>query len=105
MAKKNLTVRAKAAVIKAAPAPSVEASFAEVVLLIQQSRQRAYQTVNTELIDLYWRLGEYMSHRIESAGWGKGTIVALAAFIQRAQPGFRGFSPQNLWRMRQFYDT
>lgn len=26
-------------------------------------------------------------------------------FTQRAQLGIRGFSPQNLWRMRQFYDT
>lgn len=95
----------KAAVVKAATAPPVESAFAEVVHLIQQSRQRAYHAVNSELIDLYWRVGEYISRRIESEGWGKGTIVALATFIQRAQTGLRGFSSQNLWRMRQFYDT
>ncbi len=95
----------KAPAIKAVAAPAAESSFDEVVRLIEQSHRRAYQAVNAELIDLYWRVGEFISRRIESEGWGKRTIVALAAFIQRAQPGIRGFSPQNLWRMRQFYDT
>lgn len=33
---------------------AVEASFAEVVGLIEQARLRAYQAVNTELVGLYW---------------------------------------------------
>ena len=57
MAKKALSAKSKAVVVKAAPAQPTELSFAEVVLLIQQSRQRAYQAVNSELIDLYWRVG------------------------------------------------
>ena len=104
MVRKLPASKPKAAVIKAA-LPPAESSFAEVVDLIRQSRERAFHAVNTEMIDLYWRVGDYISRRIESDGWGQGTIVALAAFIQRAQPGIRGFSPQNLWRMRQFYDT
>jgi predicted nuclease of restriction endonuclease-like (RecB) superfamily len=27
------------------------------------------------------------------------------AFVQKRQPGIRGFSPQNIWRMRQFFET
>ncbi len=42
---------------------SLEASFAEVVDLIQQARQHALQAVNTELIDLYWQIGEYISRQ------------------------------------------
>lgn len=93
---------------KTAPArmaPPVERSFAEIVHLIEAARQRAYQAVNTALIDLYWQVGEFISRRIASDGWGKGTITTLSSFIQHAQPGIRGFSPQNLWRMRQFFDT
>lgn len=105
MPKRTFIGKAKTPAIKAVAATPVESSFDEVVRLIEQSHQRAYQAVNAELIDLYWRVGECISRRIESEGWGKGTIVALAAFIQRSQPGIRGFSPQNLWRMRQFYDT
>ncbi|WP_198674860.1 hypothetical protein [Rhodoferax ferrireducens] len=47
---------------------AVEAAFAEVVKLIHVSRQRAMSAVNTELIDLYWRVGEYLHYKIEADG-------------------------------------
>lgn len=84
---------------------SVENAFAEVVNLIQTARQRAIRSVNTALIELYWRIGEYLHHKIEADGWAKGTVVQLAGYIAQREPGLRGFSPQNLWRMRQFFDT
>lgn len=86
MPKRTSIAKAKTLAIKVVAATPVESSFDEVVRLIEQSHRRAYQAVNAELIDLYWRVGECISRRIESDGWGKGTIVALAAFIQRAQP-------------------
>lgn len=82
-----------------------EQGFREVVALIERARERAYQAVNTELIDLYWGVGERISQRITSDGWGKSTIISLAAYIRRRNPNARGFSAQNLWRMRQFYET
>ncbi|HKA28081.1 MAG TPA: DUF1016 N-terminal domain-containing protein, partial [Candidatus Binatia bacterium] len=47
-------------------------AFDEVVHLIQEARRRALQTVNAELIDLYWRVGEAISRRIAKDGWGQG---------------------------------
>jgi len=85
--------------------PSADTAFGEVLGLIQAAKQRAYHAVNTELITLYWQVGEYISRKITSDGWGRGTIQNLAAYIQRGQPGIRGFSPQNIWRMRQFYEA
>lgn len=82
-----------------------EQAFSEVVEMIRSARQQALTAVNTALIDLYWQLGETISHRITNNGWGKGTVEALASYIQIQNPGVRGFSPQNLWRMRQFYET
>jgi len=35
-------------------------AFREIIGLIQSARQRAFQAVNTELIGLYWRVGEYL---------------------------------------------
>ena len=90
--------------VVAAHAP-VETAFAEVVKLIHASRQRAMRAVNTELIDLYWLIGEYLHHKIEADGWAKGTVVQLSGYIAQREPGLRGFSPQNLWRMRQFFET
>ena len=95
----------KKTLIPATPSPPEESSFSEVVVLIQEARQRAFQAVNTELIDLYWRVGEYISRRIAEDGWGKSTILSLSTFIRRFEPGLSGFSPQNLWRMRQFFET
>lgn len=83
----------------------LQQSFDEIVGLILAARQRAFRAVNTTLIDLYWQIGEYISRRITEDGWGKGTVTALAAHIGRHHPGQRGFSPQNLWRMRQFYEA
>ena len=84
---------------------AVEASFAEVFELIESSRLRAFQAVNTELVDLYWRIGEYISNKLAAAEWGEGVVERLAQHLARRVPGLRGFSVQNLWRMRQFFDT
>ena len=72
------------------------AAFSEVLQLIQSAKQKVYQAVNTELITLYWQVGEYIYRKIASDGWGKGTIQNLGAYLQKAQPGIRGFSPQNI---------
>jgi predicted nuclease of restriction endonuclease-like (RecB) superfamily len=61
--------------------------------------------VNAELVGLYWQVGEHISRKIESAEWGAGVVDALAAHIAKTQPGLRGFTRRNLFRMRQFYET
>lgn len=80
------------------------AGFDEIVQIIVAARQRAVQTVNTHLIELYWQVGEYISRKIERAEWGDGVVTELANHLARTQPGLRGFTRPNLFRMRQFYD-
>ena len=79
--------------------------FREILDLIASARQRAYQAVNTVLIDLYWQVGEHLSRKIVSTEWGEGVIVELARHIALTQPGLRGFTRPNLFRMRQFYEA
>jgi predicted nuclease of restriction endonuclease-like (RecB) superfamily len=86
-------------------AASEEPAFAEVVEMIQASRSRALAAVNTALIDLYWRIGEYISRKLESAVWGEGVVEALARYIQRHHPNLRGFTRPNLFRMRQLFEA
>lgn len=83
----------------------IEVAFSEVVNLIRAARQRVAQLVNAEITDLYWQIGRYLHDKIEADGWAKGTVVQLAAYIAQREPGRRGFSPQNLWRMRQFFQA
>jgi hypothetical protein len=80
-------------------------SFDEVLALIDAAKRRAYQAVNKELVGLYWQVGEYISRKLESAQWGEGVVDALAAAIAREHPGLRGFTRQNLFRMRQFFEA
>jgi len=82
-----------------------QATFAEVLELIRAARGRAFQAVNTELVGLYWQVGEYISRKLESAEWGDGVVDELARYLAETQPGLRGFTRPNLFRMRQFYET
>ena len=41
----------------------------------------------------------------ENDGWGKNTVRDFAEYLKRTYPSASGFSAQNLWRMKQFYET
>lgn len=83
----------------------IEKQFSEIISLIKAARYNAFKAVNTELINLYWEVGKYISRRIDSEGWGKSTVKQLADFIQKQEPELKGFSDKNLWRMKQFYEA
>ena len=87
------------------PIPNNEADFNEIVKLITSSKERAYQAVNVLLIDLYWKIGGYISQKIKSAEWGDSVVRELATHITMTQPNLKGFTRSNLFRMRQFYET
>lgn len=36
---------------------------------------------------------------------GKNTVKELSSYILTREPGIRGYSSQNIWRMKQFYET
>ncbi|MGC7839928.1 PDDEXK nuclease domain-containing protein [Pseudomonas wayambapalatensis] len=88
-----------------ASAPSRDERFDEVVTLIHSARQRCMQAVNTQLIELYWQVGAYISRKIENAEWGDAVVSQLAGHLARTQPGLRGFTRPNLFRMRQFFEA
>ena len=47
----------------------LEKQFSEIIQLIKQAQSKAIKAANTELIALYWQIGEYISKRIESEEW------------------------------------
>ena len=57
-----------------------------------------------ELINLYWKIGEYISHKVQDDSWGKNVVQNLSDFLKDSYPDLKGFSAQNLWRMKQFYE-
>jgi predicted nuclease of restriction endonuclease-like (RecB) superfamily len=70
---------------------------------VVQSRIGAARAVNRSLIGLYWSLGQLIVERQEALGWGKAVVERLSADLKAEFPEMRGFSPQNLWLIRQFY--
>jgi predicted nuclease of restriction endonuclease-like (RecB) superfamily len=79
--------------------------FIDIIQLIKQSRANAIKAVNSELINLYWNIGEYISKKIDQSEWGDSVVTELANFIQNQEPEIKGFSDKNIWRMKQFYET
>jgi predicted nuclease of restriction endonuclease-like (RecB) superfamily len=84
---------------------SMQPQFTEVLTLIRTAQQKVIATTNQELLQLYWRIGQYINDRLSTSEWGQKTIEQLAAFIQTQEPGIKGFEKRNLERMRQFYET
>ncbi|MBP6430739.1 MAG: hypothetical protein KA319_03150 [Ferruginibacter sp.] len=66
--------------------------FADIILLIKQSRINAIKTVKAELITLYWNVGKYISIKIEQSDWGDSVVAELAKYIQKNEPDIKGFS-------------
>src|SRR5581483_3531557 len=105
MSKAPKQAKTKAIVKRSARTIASVTGFDEVLTLIQTARVQTAAAVNTALIDLYWSIGQHISHKVAQDGWGQGTVAALAKYIRTALPNARGFSAQNLWRMRQFVET
>lgn len=53
---------------------------------------------------MYWEIGKIISEKQQEEGWGQATVKRLAKDLQIEFPGIRGFSSQNIWRMKAFYD-
>lgn len=71
---------------------------------IRAARQTVFEVANRTLVDLYWQIGQVISIKVKEAGWGKGVVTQLAAYIATEITDAKGFSDKNLWRMKQFYE-
>ena len=85
--------------------PVSQDAFTEITELIAAARLRAAQAVNTTLVELYWQVGQIISRKIAQAEGGDGVVAQLAVHLAQTQPGLRGFTRPNLFRMRQFYEA
>ena len=83
---------------------SVASGADELIAMIESARARVWATVNTELVELYWNVGKWLSHKCATAEWGDKTILSVARQIAEKRPDLKGFSRPGLYRMRQFYE-
>ncbi|MCL2774312.1 MAG: PDDEXK nuclease domain-containing protein [Oscillospiraceae bacterium] len=79
--------------------------FNELLTIYENAKVKVDYTVNYIIIDMYWDIGKYISEKIKNNSWGKSIVKEFSNFMQKHHAGINGFSPQNIWRMKQFYET
>ena len=97
MADKKVNIQASTPVEK-------EKDFRQVHDIVVFHRSEVARKVNTEMLQMAWEIGQYISARIKSAGWGAKVVDELSEYLQQQEPGSRGFGRRNLYNMVTFYD-
>jgi predicted nuclease of restriction endonuclease-like (RecB) superfamily len=72
---------------------------------ILQSQYNAAKMVNTELVQLYYFLGAAISRKAKQANWGDKALETISAELQKELKSLRGFSAENIKKMKRFYEA
>jgi len=83
---------------------NVNPIFEEIKQLVNNSRQRVYTTVNSEMLNLYWNIGKIImviQQGNERANYGETVLEKLSEKLTNEFG--KGFSARNLRTMRKFY--
>ena len=67
------------------------------------SRYMAAKIANREQLLLYLHIGKLILEEAEKAAWGSKILDRISTDLQNELPGLRGFSANNLKKMRVFY--
>ena len=75
--------------------PSDYAAFVDALKArVRAAQIRAAIVANSEMVMLYWSIGNDILDRQRAAGWGAKVIDQLATDLSREFPTMRGFSAQ-----------
>ena len=78
--------------------------YNDIKLLVEESKNKVYKTVNTEMITLYWSIGKLIIEKQGGNERAKYKDYITAELSGRLTKEFgKGFSKRNLERMRKFY--
>ncbi|MBP2269265.1 putative nuclease of restriction endonuclease-like (RecB) superfamily [Pseudarthrobacter sp. PvP004] len=69
---------------------------------VRNARIKVLRTVNTQLIELYWTIGQGVRLQQEQHGWGSGVIKRLSSDLRAEFPELKGLSPRNIQYMTTF---
>lgn len=72
---------------------------------IRQSQIKAAVKVNTELLKLYWQMGNEIVEKQKESHWGDGFLKRLSNDLMSEFSDMKGFEVRNLRRIRQWFLT
>lgn len=70
---------------------------------IRSTQVKAALHVNTELLQMYWKLGAQIVEKQQTARWGDGFLQKLSNELLREFPHLKGFSLRGLQQIRKWY--
>ena len=75
----------------------------EIKSRYRNAQVKAAVKVNAEQLLFNWQLGRDLVQKKAEERWGVGVVEQVSLDLQSAFPESKGFSPSNLWRMKQWY--
>ena len=78
--------------------------FDDIKALVNESKNKIYKTINTEMLNLYWNIGKIImeiQQGDERASYGETVLKKLSKLL--TEEFGKGYSKRNLERMRKFY--
>ncbi|MCG8409960.1 MAG: PDDEXK nuclease domain-containing protein [Bacteroidales bacterium] len=77
--------------------------FNEIIEAINSAKYKTYKSINKFHIEHNFEIGKIIVENQKKHNWGKSIVDTLSKDINKVVDGVKGYSSQNLWRMRQFY--
>ena len=80
--------------------------YNNVSALIETTKEKVYQSVNSEIVLLYWNIGKTIKEDIikaERAGYGEKLVEELSKELSEKYG--KGYSKRNLFRIIKFYES
>lgn len=72
---------------------------------IRRARLKAAVLANTEMLHVYWEVGNTILKQQKEKGWGSKIIERLSFDLKTEFPDLKGFSVRNLKYMRAFAEA
>lgn len=72
---------------------------------ILRAQAQAARSSNAVSLSLYYGIGRFVSFNSRNGFWGTGAIETISEQLQKELPGLRGYSAENIKKMRSFYEN
>ena len=76
----------------------------DIITEIKSTRVVVAHKINSSMMQLYWNIGKRLSIDVAEKGYGSRVVKRLSVDLTLEFPEMSGFSPRNLWNMKNFYE-